>query len=380
MHDVATQRVRRVSRGRRLAPGTTLLLPKSVLEANSLSSSSDGRSSSTVDGRGTLEDSRLQQKQGQARPAADQRGMALWTDALRASLLHADPDFLAINKPPGLPCQGGSGLMHSIDVVADAAFADLLEPHHHRLRLVHRLDLQTSGVLLLATRPDSAAWLAAAFRDSSEGHGVDGHGQATARNSGSGRAATSGGARLRKTYWAAVAISTDGGGAEQLRRKGSISLPVPARQGSSSERGGTLGEQPALTRFKVLRSNEQLAWLELQPATGRKHQLRYHCAQGLGTPVLGDPRYGEVRSQWQAALLADVAHRRAAQVAAGASEDAAELALREASAKRRQGPMFLHCRRLVVQKPGGQQVTVTAPLPPLWRVLLAQQDWPLPHD
>ncbi|EFN57314.1 hypothetical protein CHLNCDRAFT_12398, partial [Chlorella variabilis] len=196
-----------------------------------------------------------------------------WAARLRSCLLHSDPDLLAVCKPAGLACQGGSGVAHSVDSVMAAAFAHLPGPASHHLRLVHRLDRQTTGALLLARGPDAAAWLAAAFRESSGGSG------------GSGRGDSSSGASIQKQYWAVVALP-EGGGAHRLPAAGAISLPVPGG------RGGAAAAQPALTRYRVLHRGGGLAWLELAPATGRKHQLRLHCAQGLGAAILGDGRYG----------------------------------------------------------------------------------------
>lgn len=98
---------------------------------------------------------------------------------------------------------------------------------------------------------------------------------------------------------------------------------------------------------------------------GRKHQLRLHCAQGLGAPILGDARYGQVRLGAQAAALAALP-RAEGSTAAGKTEP----------------PLFLHCRQLQVQRPGARPaaVQVTAPLPAVWRALLAQQGWPLPPE
>lgn len=103
---------------------------------------------------------------------------------------------------------------------------------------------------------------------------------------------------------------------------------------------------------------------------GRKHQLRLHCAQGLGAPVLGDARYGAVRSAAQEAALAALQRPGIAQAAEAAAVGGSGGA-----------PLFLHCRSLEVRRPGarGGAVAVTAPLPPAWRALLRGQGWP-PDD
>jgi 23S rRNA pseudouridine955/2504/2580 synthase len=259
--------------------------------------------------------------------------------------LHSDPDFLAINKPAGLACQGGRGVRHSVDGLAAAAFAGLpgLPGGSSQLRLVHRLDRGTSGALLLATSADAAAWLAAAFRGGTQPQPAA--------------------AAILKTYWAVVALPPGGGsGSLQLSRAGTLSLPVPSGKGG--------GEAAALTRYRLLHAGGGLAWLELRPQTGRKHQLRLHCARGLGAPIVGDERYGEVRSPAQAAALAEAAAAAAgAGVAGSGGGDGGS-----------SPPLFLHCRRLVVRRPGAaaSEVAVTAPPPPAWRALLARQGWPQP--
>lgn len=102
---------------------------------------------------------------------------------------------------------------------------------------------------------------------------------------------------------------------------------------------------------------------------GRKHQLRLHCAQGLGAPVLGDARYGAVRSAAQEEVLAPLQRHggEGTEAAFGGSSGGGP-------------PLFLHCRSLEVKRPGARRgaVQVTAPLPPAWRALLAEQRWKVP--
>ncbi|KAL4419521.1 hypothetical protein ABPG77_005752 [Micractinium sp. CCAP 211/92] len=363
VYDPATQRVGRVSKGRQLAPGATLLLPRAAVAA-----AASGREGAAPPGSDAAS--------GGA-GSAGSRGRALagqqvqaWLAQLRSSLLHQEADFLAINKPAGLACQGGTGLALSLDCLMGEAFRDVPGVLASQLRLVHRLDKQTTGALLLAQNPDAAAWLAAAFKQGS----LDGAGSSSSSSSGAaGRKAAHAAqpASIRKTYWAVVARGEEGepgaalrtpgqlgGGRGWLPRSGCVRLAVP----SSKETGEAL---PAETRYRVLHQGSHLAWLELRPSTGRKHQLRLHCAHGLGAPILGDSRYGQVRSGAQAAALATV------QQAGGG-----------AAAGRSEPPLFLHCRQLLVRRPGGRQaaVQVTAPLPAPWCALLEQQGWPLPPE
>ena len=148
-----------------------------------------------------------------------------------------------------------------------------------------------------------------------------------------------------------------GEASRRIPASGSIDLPVP-----SSKDAGQL--QAAQTRFRLLRQSERLAWLELCPATGRKHQLRLHCAQGLQAAVLGDGRYGELRSLGQEAALTDL--RQQMDSSGGSSSGGWP-------------PLFLHCRSLSVRRPGASRGRVLlAPLPDAWQALLEQQGWPLP--
>jgi len=174
--------------------------------------------------------------------------------ALRAAVLYKDDDVLAINKPAGLAVQGGTGLDRHLDAMLDALQFDATE----RPRLVHRLDRDTSGVLLLARNVRAAAELAQAFRRKD----------------------------CRKVYWAVVA-----GVPKPV--SGRIDLALSKLPGRAGERMAPDEEgKEAVTEYRVLdHAGKQAAWLELRPLTGRTHQLRAHCA-AMGTPILGDRKYG----------------------------------------------------------------------------------------
>jgi 23S rRNA pseudouridine955/2504/2580 synthase len=178
--------------------------------------------------------------------------------ALREAVLYKDDDMLAIDKPAGLAVQGGSKLDRHLDAMLDVLRFDAAE----RPRLVHRLDRDTSGVLLLARSARAAAGLAAAFRDKT----------------------------TRKTYWAIVV------GVPKIRL-GRIDLPLAKLLGRAGERVVPDEEgKSAVTEYRVLdHAGQKAAWLELSPLTGRTHQLRAHCA-ALGTPILGDGKYGGAKA------------------------------------------------------------------------------------
>jgi 23S rRNA pseudouridine955/2504/2580 synthase len=195
-----------------------------------------------------------------AAPAARPEDVA----ALKGWILHQDKSVIVLNKPPGLAVQGGTKSERNLDAILAAAAGNF----GGRPLLVHRLDRDTSGVLLLARGPDVARKLADSFR---------------------GKAA-------RKLYWALVAGKPD-------RPHGTIDLPLAKRVGAAGERVVALdyeeeidldevGARRAKTRYRTIdNAANRVAWLALEPLTGRTHQLRVHMA-ALGTPILGDGKYG----------------------------------------------------------------------------------------
>lgn len=169
--------------------------------------------------------------------------------------LFEDERVVVLNKPAGLASQGGARLdaHQHVDGLLQLAY------HPSKVRLVHRLDRDTSGVMIAAKRVDAAMELARAFRER----------------------------RVFKRYWAIVVEGASLAARGRVPMRGVLddddgctSFRVLQRSGSDGDGGGGGDSRPSLV------------WLELTPRTGRKHQLRRHCALRLQAPVLGDRRYG----------------------------------------------------------------------------------------
>ena len=172
-----------------------------------------------------------------------------------AMVIHRDHNAIVINKPAGLATQGGTKTDRHVDGMLDAYASG----GGDRPKLVHRLDKDTSGVLLLARSARAAGWYAKAF---------------------SARTA-------RKTYWALVM------GVPDIAR-GEINLPLGKQPGTGGEKMHVdeAAGQAARTRYRIVeRAGNSAAWVELQPMTGRTHQLRVHMA-AIGHPIVGDGKYG----------------------------------------------------------------------------------------
>jgi 23S rRNA pseudouridine955/2504/2580 synthase len=219
-----------------------------------------------------------------------------------AMVLTQDRAAIVLNKPPGLATQGGSGTREHVDGLLDAFATEGPRP-----RLVHRLDKDTSGVLLIARTPGSAAFFSKRFSTRS----------------------------ARKIYWALIV------GVPSVE-DGLIDLPLAKQPGTGGEKmmvDQSEHGQPARTRYRVLdRAGNRAAWVELQPLTGRTHQLRVHMA-AIGHPIVGDGKYGG-----QDAFLAGTISRK----------------------------MHLHARRLIIDHPDGAPLDVTAPLPEHFAMGMAQ--------
>lgn len=229
---------------------------------------------------------------------------------LERLVLYRDASVIVLDKPFGLPVQGGPGIVKSLDALLDALRFDAEE----RPRLVHRLDRDTTGVLVLARTAQAASRLAAAFRS---------------------RAA-------EKTYWAVTAgVPTP--------REGRIDAPLAKRAGLRGERVVLAGREEedaarAITDYRTLdAAGRRAAWLELCPLTGRTHQLRVHCA-GIGCPILGDAKYGGA-----GAMLEGFPQQ-----------------------------LHLHARGLVIPHPEGGVLRAEAPLPPHMRETFARLGFAAP--
>ena len=230
-------------------------------------------------------------------------------DWLRSRLLHEDDALLVLNKPAGLAVQGGTKTIRHLDGMLAA-----LDAGGERPRLVHRLDRDTSGLLVVARTAAAAARLTEAFRRH----------------------------QVLKLYWALVVGRPPiaDGQIDQPLAKQAGTTHGGARQAGTGQAGrrgermeGTADGQPARTRYRTIaRAGKVASWLALQPLTGRTHQLRAHCAL-LGTPIIGDRKYGG-----------------AAACPAGAP-----------------GGLMLHAREIRLPHPDGGSLALTAPLEPAVR-------------
>jgi 23S rRNA pseudouridine955/2504/2580 synthase len=228
---------------------------------------------------------RPERRRAQPRPADEAM--------LHAAMLHSDEAMIVLNKAPGLAVQGGTATERHVDGLLDS----LRFGRSERPRLVHRLDKEASGVLVIARTAAAAAFLTRAFREKS----------------------------TRKTYWAVVLGRPKIG-------QGRIDLPLAKLSGRNGERVRPDDEgRWAVTYYRVVDSvGARASWLALMPITGRTHQLRAHCA-AIGTPILGDAKYGGVTPH-----LAGVPGTR---------------------------KLHLHARSLSIPHPLGGRLEVTAPLP-----------------
>lgn len=219
---------------------------------------------------------------------------------IQGLVIYKDDHVIVLNKPPGLAVQGGSGTSRHVDGMLDA----LRFGYDERPRLVHRLDKDTSGLLLIARTGLAARRLGDAFRDR----------------------------ETEKLYWAIVVGMPP-------RPEGAIDLPLAKRPGARDRELMQVDHengQKALTHFRVLdHAGKRASLLALWPRTGRTHQLRVHCAE-MGCPILGDGKYGG-----EEALLSAVADSRR---------------------------LHLHARRLVLPHPSGKgTLAIDAQPPPHFR-------------
>lgn len=234
---------------------------------------------------------------------------------IQGAVLWKDEHIIALNKPPGLPSQGGSGQgMRHVDGLTPA----LTFGYKDAPKLVHRLDKDTSGVLLLARTDRIARALSEAFRSRT----------------------------TRKIYWAAVAgVPSPKMGTVRF---GLVKAPGHGRGGEGEKMVAvhpakvdeTEGAKRATTDYAVLDAlGSRAAWVALVPITGRTHQLRAHMAE-LGHPIVGDGKYGgsgqeNLGDGWGAQLGGEISRK-----------------------------LHLHARSIAFDHPiTGKRITLTAPLP-----------------
>ncbi|MDB5505743.1 MAG: RluA family pseudouridine synthase [Devosia sp.] len=217
---------------------------------------------------------------------------------LRGIILYEDDELYVFNKPHGLAVQGGSGQKRHMD----GLLKSLPNKKGEAPRLVHRLDRDTSGCLVVAKTQAAASHFGAVFRSRS----------------------------ARKIYWAIVA-------GNPKPPQGSISCFL-AKQGTTDGEqmvvvaNGTPGAVHSMSYYSTTdTASRRFAWVTLKPVTGRTHQLRVHMAQ-LGTPILNDPRYFNIENWQPAEGLADGLH--------------------------------LHARRITIPLRSGKSLDISAPLPP----------------
>ena len=245
--------------------------------------------------------------------------------ALRDMILFEDRDLLVLNKPYGLAVQGGSGTRHHIDGMLEA----LADDRGNRPLLVHRLDKDTSGVLLVARNRKVAADLGLVFRSR----------------------------QAQKIYWALVeGVPKPGQGRISLFLAKGEGMGTTGRSGPRTDaaramlekmrvaKHGEADAQHSVTLYTVVdKVAPRLAWLSMKPITGRTHQLRAH-AEAIGHPMVGDPKY-----------------------TGGTENKPRRMDPLRAIPGDVEPKLHLLARRLVLPHPGGGTLDVSAPLPPHMR-------------
>jgi 23S rRNA pseudouridine955/2504/2580 synthase len=232
--------------------------------------------------------------------------------ALKDMILFEDADVMVLNKPQGLAVQGGSGITRNIDDMLEV----MRDAKGQKPRLVHRLDKETAGCLLIAKTRFAATALTGSFRHRS----------------------------ARKIYWALVA-------GVPKPKQGRISTYLAKEESEDDTimriaKHGDEGASHAVTYYAVVETSAtKLAWVSLKPVTGRTHQLRAHMAH-IDHAIVGDPKYFN-KENWQ--LPGGISNR-----------------------------LHLLARRIVIPHPRGGEIDASAPLPPhmlqTWNLLGLEAD------
>lgn len=268
---------KRAKAGDRLSTGQIIRLPPQVESINS-----------AVDKSSTY---------SQAGDSELRESMRIFAESL---VIYSDPAILVLNKPAGLATQGGSGVTRHVD----GLLAYLTFGKKQRPRLVHRLDRDTSGVLVVARTVPAAAALAKALAERD----------------------------AQKIYWALVkgVPAKSRGTIKAALLKESGHGPHGRDEKMVARDPGDRGAKYALTDYVVMdKAGQDYAWVAAKPLTGRTHQIRVHLAQ-LGTPIVGDFKYGGAAARGTGGI-ADKLH--------------------------------LHARAIDIAHPEGGRLKVTAPLP-----------------
>lgn len=186
-------------------------------------------------------------------------------ESLRQNIIYNDDDIVVFNKPAGLAVQGGTGIRKSVDKMAAALFP------YDKIALVHRLDRETSGALIVAKNQVAAQNLANQFQNK----------------------------MAQKQYLALLngRVSPANGIIDNYMIKGQV-FDDPSRANNGT------GQRPqrAITEYQVLSQAGMLAWVSFLPKTGRTHQLRVHSALSLNAPIVGDDLYGGARKDCDASV------------------------------------------------------------------------------
>jgi 23S rRNA pseudouridine955/2504/2580 synthase len=217
---------------------------------------------------------------------------------VRDMVVHEDVDVIVLNKPAGLAVQGGTKTVRHLDALMEAFAVD----EHGRPKLAHRLDRDTSGLLVFGRNPAASAKLGKAFQSH----------------------------KTTKVYWA-ICLGTPHPLSGEVRgwMKKAGSAREPDRELMRLASHGEFGAQFAITDYEVIsHAGTRASWVALKPVTGRTHQLRFHMSQ-MGTAIAGDPKYPCDRPQ-----------------IGGLSEQ-----------------LHLHARALRIPHPKGGYLSLTAPLP-----------------